>query len=364
MSQKLRQQGVDARVITRSGPGLTRSTEVGGVPLERVGRGRGGKLVGGPSFVVEAVGRLYAQRRDYDVLHTHMMFSAMTIGLLTHWITGKPLIVNPHGRGPHGDVGKLIAQGWLGRARLAAARRSADAFVCISPAIHEELRGMGAPAARLWDIPNGVDIDHFQPVAGRGDGTRLKLALGLPAQPAVVFAGRLAPVKGVEVLLRAWPEVLQAVPAAQLIILGEGELRAALETHSTQSGLKASVRFIQGCHDVAPYLQAADAFVLPSYSEGSPVALLEAMACGRPCVATANVGNLQVLTDNVTGRLVPVGEAGPLAAGLVEALREPSAAAWGERARAEVVQRYSLDTVAARYVALYQALVRREARPA
>lgn len=360
--RRLRARGVDVFVVTRHHGGLARYEEVAGLPTYRVGRGDAGKAVAALSFILGAVVLLWRLRARYEVLHCHQMISPMTIGLLARLLARRPLVVMPHRSGPIGDVGVLTRTRPLtGRLRLAAARRWADAFVCISPAIAEELRAAGVPAARLWPIANGVDLERLRPVdAGRR--AALRRELGLPAGPLALYAGRLVPEKGLDVLLAAWPAVLREVRGAHLALVGAGEQREALEAQAAGLGLAGRVSFVGGRDEVAPLLQAADLFVLPSYAEGLPVALLEAMACGLPAVATAVDGTADVLEDGVTGRLVPPGDAAALAAGLVEGLTSPVAPAWGERGRDHVARRYSLEQVVGRYLDLYRAVAPRFAR--
>jgi glycosyltransferase involved in cell wall biosynthesis len=357
LSQKLRALGVDARVITRYYPGLARYEEVGGVPTFRAGRGGRSKAIGMPFFVLEALRLIYARRAAFDVLHSHMMFSAMVVGLLVRPLTRQPVVINPHGRGPLGDIGVLTNRPALtGQLPLAAARRWGSAFVCISQEVREELIGVGIDEGRLWDIVNGVDTDHFSP-ASKAKRATLRRSLNLPFGPLVVFAGRLAPIKGLDVLLAAWPQVSRSVPQSHLLILGEGEERANLETQAQRLDIADRVTFVGGCHDVAPYLRAADVFALPSHSEASPVALLEAMASGLPSVATATPGAKQALEDGATGRLVSIADPSALASALIEALTTPEAQQWGAQARQHIIEHHSLDVIAKRYITMYETLL-------
>ena len=355
LSQKLKARGVDVFVITRHYPGLERYEQIDGIPTYRVGKGEGNLAVAALSYIAGALRVLYAQRRRFHVLHCHLMISPMTIGLLAKPLVRKPLVINPHRSGKIGDVGFLTHnRPFTGRLRLAAARRWGDAFVSISRDIHDELAGIGVDEQKLWDIANGVDVDHFAP-ADAADRAALRQALGLPAGPLVVFTGRLVPEKGVNVLLASWPQVLKQSPQARLLLVGEGEQRAALEAQARELDIAERVIFAGGCADVGPYLRAADAFVLPSYAEGLPISLLEAMACGLPSVATAIGGTMRVLTDDLTGRLVPVAEPAALAQGILEAL-SPRGQVWAHQARQHVLKHYSLDVVAERYIQMYETL--------
>jgi glycosyltransferase involved in cell wall biosynthesis len=355
LCRKLRTRGVDALVVTRHHHNLPVYEEVSGVPTYRVGRGDTGKAAAAISFVAGALRVLQLQRGRYDVLHCHQMLSPMTIGLVARASLHKPLVINPHRSGSIGDIGILTERRpFTGRLRIAAARRWGDAFVSISDAIHAELRDSGIAEERIWDIPNGVDTDHFRP-AGDQERTAIRRELQLAGAPLAIFAGRLVTEKGIDKLIDAWPRVLRSLPDAQLLLVGEGAERPALEIRVRQLSLAHRVRFIASQADVAPYLRAADAFVLPSYAEGMPIALLEAMACGLPCIATAVGGSTQLIDDGVTGRLVPPGDTSALAGSLIEAL-SGGVAERGRQARERIVATYSLDIVTDRHIELYEGL--------
>lgn len=362
LSQKLKARGVDVLVITRHYQGLERYEEIDGIPTYRVGKGEGNLIVAALSYIFGALRVLIAQRKRYHILHCHLMISPMTIGLLAKPLVRKPLVINPHRSGKIGDVGFLThSRPITGRLRLAAARRWGDAFVSISRDIHDELAGIGVRDKKLWDIANGVDVDHFAPVDAT-ERDALRQSLKLPQGPLVVFTGRLVTEKGVNVLIDAWPQVLREKPEARLLLVGEGEQRQELEAQARQLGIAKQIIFAGGCADVAPYLRAADAFVLPSFAEGLPIALLEAMACGLPSVATAIGGTMRVLTDDVHGRLVLVDDPAALARGLIEALGS-AGRSWGEQARQHVVAQYSLDVVAEQYIQMYETIQPKLKRP-
>ncbi len=162
-------------------------------------------------------------------------------------------------------------------------------------------------------------------------------------------------------LVAAWPLLLARVPGARLCLLGDGPEEARLREQASALGVEASVAFLGGVPDVAPRLRAADAAVLPSRTEGMPVALIEAMSCGLPVVATAVGGSAEVLRDGTTGRLVPPDSPAALAEALAEALLEPAASARGRAARADVLARFAMDLVADRFLALYRKLACRGA---
>jgi glycosyltransferase involved in cell wall biosynthesis len=363
LSQKLRARDVDAYVITRYHKGLQRYEVIDGVPTFRVGSGIANKPVAALTFTLDALRVIFAQRQRTQILHAHQLVSPTTIGLAARVISGKPLVLNPHRSGPLGDVSILTRKRpYSGPFRVAAVRKLADAHVCISTAVEQELAGIGVPPERLWAIANGVDVDHFAPVDPARKAA-LRQQLGLPADvPLVLYAGRLVKEKGLDVLLQAWHLLSPQLPSAQLVIIGEGDQAAALRQLTAELDLTSRVNFLPGCADVAPFLQAADAYVLPSFAEGLPVALLEGMASALPCVATATSGSAQLISDQVNGRLTPIGEAAPLADALIAALRDPAATTWAHNARQTIMDRFALDRVADRYIEMYTTLLPNLAR--
>ena len=181
----------------------------------------------------------------------------------------------------------------------------ADAITAVSELAAARLRGFsGVDPACVHVIPNGVDRD-FWGAPGGGD---------VQARGAVVLSvGRLDPVKGHDVLLRAFPRVLDRVPAARLVIVGDGGYRETLERMAEGLGIAPAVQFAGPLEAarVREWLWRSRVFVLPSRSEGLPLALLEAMAAGVPSIATAVGGSPEVVTAG-TGILVPPEDAGAL----------------------------------------------------
>lgn len=351
LSRALREHGVDVMVVTRPYPGAASYEEVEGIPTYRVGVS-GGRAIAGWSYLIAGLAVLLRERRRYQILHCHQMISPMTLALMGRALPGKRLVINPHGRGPRGDVAKITRLRPLtGKLRVAAALLWGDAFVAIARDIHHELRTMGVPEGRIWDIPNGVDVERFAP-AIPAERQALRRNLHLPDAPLIMFVGRFTVAKGLDILLNAWAQRDAALADARLVLVGDGELRERLVQQAHSLGLDRSVIFTGSTIDTAPYLRAADAFVLPSRTEGMPVALLEAMACGLPCIATRVGGSAELIDDGQNGRLIAPEDVGALMRALTEALSMPS---WGERARQRIVERYAMDAVAQRYIGLYEA---------
>lgn len=355
LARALVARGAEVHVVTRPAVGHPGHLVEGRLHVHRVGAPPGAPGAVATIAYVAAAARLVASLRPrVDVLHAHQLLSPSTVALLASFVGGMPILLNPHACGAIGDVGVLSATA-LGRLRLRAAVRRADGFVAISGPIAAELRAAGVPDARIHAIPNGVDLERFRPTTPAERDT-LRRALGLGPGPHVVYTGRLSPEKGVDVLVEAWPGVVRRIPSARLVLVGDGAERDRLVEAAQRAGVGGSVQLAGAVQDVAPWLRAADAAVLPSRTEGMPVAMLEAMACSVPVVATAVGGSVEVLSDGVTGRLVPSERPDALADGLVEALEAAAPRQWARAARDEVAARYGLGEIAERLLAVYAQL--------
>lgn len=180
-----------------------------------------------------------------------------------------------------------------------------------------------------------------------------------PAVPVVLFLGRLRDKKGVFDLLEAWPRVLTACPQARLLLAGDGEL-AAVAARAEALGVAASVSlpgWLDGARKAAALREAA-VFVLPSYFEGLPIGVLEAMAAGVPVVATPVGGLPDLLCDGQDALLVPPGDVAALAAALTRLLGDAGLAARLRETAWQTVQRHAVDKVCAELSALYEDVAR------
>jgi glycosyltransferase involved in cell wall biosynthesis len=144
----------------------------------------------------------------------------------------------------------------------------------------------------------------------------------------------------------------------QALIVGGGRREAEIQQAAADLGLSGQVHFLGSRVDVPDLLQAMDTFVLPSYSEGLSLSLLEAMAAGLPVIATAVGGNPELVMDGVTGLLIPAKDAEALAAALERVLADPAwAKEMGEKARRQVAENYSVERLGREINGIYEELV-------
>jgi len=185
--------------------------------------------------------------------------------------------------------------------------------ICVSNAVRDALiQQYRFPARKLLTIQNGISLLEFAPNPDKGEIIRKKLGIR-PDEFLLVCAARLSAEKQLDILLLAMNRVVQKDPSSRCIIIGEGVLRETLAEQAMFLGLSRHVFFEGFQTDVRPYLCAADAFVLTSRIEGLPFSVLEAMACGLPCVVTNVGGNAEAVAHNVNGLIVEPGSADEVA---------------------------------------------------
>jgi glycosyltransferase involved in cell wall biosynthesis len=191
---------------------------------------------------------------------------------------------------------------------LACAFVSGRAFnntICVSDAVRNALvNELRFPPGKTITIRNGVSTSAFFPSNKDGAVVRSRLGIG-PDEFLLVCIARLASAKGVDILLQAVSQVIHQGISCKCIIVGDGPLKEALLEQSYSLGLKDIVFFEGFQKNVVPYLQAGSAFILTSHLEGLPFSVLEAMACGMPCIVTNVGGTAEVVAHQIVGLVIP-----------------------------------------------------------
>lgn len=260
------------------------------------------------SLLVRAVAA--AARRDIDVVLAHFLYPSALIGRIAASIAGVPYVVVAHGT----DVDSVARPGALARACLRATDRAASVVTNSHATAARIASDLGlADDTPVEVLTMGVDRALFGPDPGA------RAAIGWPPGPTVLFAGNLIPRKAPDVLLDAMAIVRDEVPGARLVVAGDGPLRGDLAAMSSRLGLDVLFAGALTQTRLAEAMAAADVFVLPSRAEPLGVVLLEAMACGTPCVASAVGGIPEILGDGC-GELVAPGDPRALAAGVLAVL--------------------------------------------
>ncbi len=306
--------------------------------------------------------RLFRRARP-DIVHLHLL-KARVLGGLAARLARVPVVVETfHGTLFHGYYSPGVTRVLLAVERALARRM--DGIVAVSPAVREELvRHRVAPPGKIAVIPLGLELARLvRPDVRPG---RFRTEMGVPPDaPLIGAVGRLVPIKGLEYLLEAAALVVRRRPAAVFVLVGDGPLRLALENRARALGLVRQVRFAGWRMDVEHVYGDLDVVVLPSLHEGTPVSVIEAMAAGRPVVATRVGGVPDLLQDGETGLLVPPRDPAALAAAILDLLEDPTLRArLGEAARGAAYPRFDVTRLAADTAAYYRGLLARRGRPA
>jgi len=229
--------------------------------------------------------------------------------------------------------------------------RQVDCFICASEAIRQMLVADGVPADRTVTVHEGIDIDHVR----AAPPVNVHEAFWLPRHaPVVGNVAALVPHKGQRHLIEAAHLVVQRMPDARFLILGEGELRETLERLVREYHLEKHVLLPGFRTDVLGCMKSFDLFVMSSVTEGLGTALLDAMACGKAIVATRTGGIPEVVDDGVTGRLVPPRDHGAMATAILTLLADATLRSrMGDAGLARVGARFSVERMVAETAAVY-----------
>lgn len=317
------------------------------------------RYVGGLTYFLATLLCLWRARGEYDLIHAHGLKAVTQVAVIAGGLFGKFVIAQAHGAGRTGDIAQLRGS-WMQGLRRRLLMKG-DRYIVVSDEIRMEMRGYGVDNRRIVSLPNAVDIDVFQPFAGDRQALRGQLGLSV-GDKVVTFVGRLHPIKRVDLLILAFRRIMANFPEARLVIVGDGPLRSELERLSAELGLDGTVVFVGSKPNVVPYLQATDLFVLPSEVEGMSVALLEAMACGAPVLVSNCDGNRSLVTEDIDGSLFPRGSEEGLAQKMGMLLLDPAyAQRLARKATEKIESDFCFESVAARYLELYRAVLDRKA---
>jgi len=267
----------------------------------------------GPLYAASIAPAIRRYRGKVDVVLGSWAYPDGFAAVVAARLLGVPCVVKLHGS----DI-NVMAQRPGPRRQTAWAFSHAARVVAVSRALAEEVAALGVPRDRVTVVMNGVDAELFHP----RDRAAARRELGLPPGPLALYVGNLKTEKGVLDLAAAWNGVARELPDATLAIVGGGPMRTALEAALPP---RATLFGAQPLTAIPSWLAACDVLVLPSHIEGTPNAVLEALACGRRVVACAVGGVPDLITSPTLGTLVPARTPDALAAALTQALRTPYA---------------------------------------
>jgi glycosyltransferase involved in cell wall biosynthesis/VanZ family protein len=297
----------------------------------------------------------FFRNHPVEVVHTHR-YKDTVLGAIAAKLAGVPCVI----RTVHGRSEPMRGWEWA-RFRTYEAldklvlRCFADRIVAVSRSMAASLEDSGYKRGTVVHIHNGVDLRHVQPTRPR-DHVRRELGIG-PGTPLIGTVGRLSPVKGHTYFLGAARLILQKEHGARFLIVGDGPLRGELANCARRLRIDQACLFVGPRTDVYDLVAAMDVFVLPSLDEGIPMALLEAMALGRPVVATAVGGVPEIVAHRASGLLVESRNEYSLAEACLELTLDPGwAQTLGARARLMVEEAFSHEQNGLALVNAYRAI--------
>lgn len=337
VAEALINKGFKFTVLTRRFPNMTSFERLG--PGLEVYRFPQGKLL----FYYRVKQWIHRNYRSIDLIHTFRMDK---MGLLGSWANRKYGI-------PHiadiitNEATKMMLKPSK-RRKWARITANATAVHCLSAGIAEQMRNAGLPEEKIWRRPNAVDIDKFRPAAVADNREILN----------ILFCGRLERQKGTDILIKAWRLLPESVSQkAQLILAGSGKWEQDLRKEAEDM---KNVQFIGAVkrENILDQYQQADIYVHPSRFEGMSNAMLEALACGLPMIATSIDGSKELVFPEKNGLLVPPEDPVALADALERMILDSDMrVAMGKASRSIAETMYALHTLAEDYALEYEKLI-------
>ncbi len=296
------------------------------------------------------------KEKGIHIVHTHN-WGTCCDGIIGARLASVPIVI-------HQEHGTFVATIGNKKRRILAERlilRYVDQVMSISEDLKKKMvEILSIPTEKINVIVNGVDVEKFNFSMERRQKKRRELGIG-DDELVIGTIGRLEPVKNHKMFLQAMPELLKRFPTIKAILVGNGSLRQELTDMAKRLGISEKVLFLGIRNDVSEILFAMDLFVNTSLTEGICNAILEAMACGLPVIATAVGGNPEIVHNEETGLLFPTEDV----AGLVRAIErmledEVKRKEYGQNGRKLIEEKFSLQRMVSEYEALYEYHLRRK----
>jgi len=307
-------------------------------------------------YIISTFLFLWAKRKDYDIIHCHILYLHVISAVLIGKLFQKKVIVKIACTREFGDITRI--KKIKGAETMIKIIKGVDRFIAVSQEVRSELRDIGIKEEKIVDIPNFVNTKKFYPVLNK-KRSELRSKLFLPIDKKIIsFVGRLSPQKGVFYLIRAWSKAIITYPEVALLVIGDGPLMKSLKDQARALNLLDKIEFLGKKENISEYLQASDIFVLPSLAEGMANTLLEAMVCGLPCIATRIGGSVDLIDDGKDGILVEPASSEELASAILRLLKDKeSSKNIGNQARKKISERYSINSIVPAYINLYKGLL-------
>jgi glycosyltransferase involved in cell wall biosynthesis len=322
------------------------------------------KVVAGITSMPE-LGRLV---RWCDIVHIHGVSTKNILVTAMARLIGRPIVLSLHTMGADEPV--IIRNN---SALMHRSFQAATKYLAVSSGLRDASLAAGVRSDRIELIPNGIDIDQFKPATATEKRALRREAGHDVDAPVILFVGYFSHDKQPRVLFEAWMRLLDRhnIDATAWFVGAtksnyfevDERIAERMQAEALGRGRAGRLIFTGPVHEVQRYFRLADVFVLPSRREGLPVALMEAMACGLPCVASRLPGATDTLIDHgASGLLVPPEDVDAFTDAIAVMLTDPArAAAMGNAARQVVLDRFASETIAARWLATYEDVLRRSA---
>ncbi len=312
---------------------------------------------------ITALFRLIREQR-IDLIHSHLYFPNI-YGGLAGWLRSIPVVSSLHNLVYEPEIlidnkhfSVLKQRGFL-MADWLSVRLCRPVLIAVSDAIRKSgIANLGVREKDIVTIHNGIDPEFFS--NGGQSAGHLKRHLGIgDSDPVLLSVARMIALKGHRYLLQALPVIRKFFPMTQLVLVGGGPLEDQLKQLATQLGVRNGVHFVSSQGDVREFILACDVFVAPSLSEGFGLSLVEAMALGRPCVASDTGGIPEIVEDEGSGILVPARDSERLATAVSRLLRDPELRVrMGRRGREIVETRFNIRDAVRRLEQLYDGILK------
>jgi len=356
VARALARRQVPVWVVTRLLPGLKKEESVDGIPVFRLAAWGCGSF-GALTFAIFTLLHLLRRRACYEVIHVHLASSHAVVAALAGRLLGKRVVVKLGGGKGVGEI-FLSKKSALGRLKLRALAVLCPALVAVNPEILEEIPSSGLEGLKTFIIPNGVDLDIFSP-APPEEKARLRRELNWPAGFALLSTSRLTQDKRTAGLLsdflQAWAAA-EKPAGARFYIAGSGPEENSLRTRARALGAESSVIFLGTRHDLETLYRAADAFLLPTISEGVSNSLLEALACGCPALATNVTGTRDIVKEGENGLLYDPAQSQDSRRPLERLLKEPGLVQALGRGARDTAKKYSLENTVNLWLDIYASI--------
>jgi len=333
--------------LSAQGPLLTRLSETPVVVREFHPRGG----IDSPTGFYQLL-RLswFLRRGKFDIVHTHDLWSNL-LGVPAARLAGVRAIVSSRRDLAHFEWYQGKRRNWLRRIQNLSGAVLANASPIRDVLVAED----GFASAKVRVIHNGVDPQMFQ----KSRDVRNLLFAGVGDAKLIVLVGNMhSDMKGHPWLIASAPSVIHEFPNARLVLVGDGEQRAAFEQQVSSMSLARNFLFLGSRSDIPDILACCDIAILPSRAEGLSNAVLEYMASGLPTIVSRVGGNTELVEDGVTGLIVPPEDSAALSAALLKLLREPDVARQiGQNGREFVVRNFSFERLVRQVDTLYTELL-------